>query len=107
LPFANCWTLPGGKVEAGETPGAAAHRELLEEIGLDLPLTAWRTYERSGSAFLIDQHIFIGRTELDVADMTLGEDQTLRFCEQNDLACLSIGFGFEELLAEFFHERPI
>jgi 8-oxo-dGTP diphosphatase len=28
------WTLPGGKVEPGETPAHAAMRELLEETGL-------------------------------------------------------------------------
>jgi 8-oxo-dGTP diphosphatase len=107
LPFANCWTLPGGKVESGETPEAAAHRELHEELGVDLPLIVWRTYERPGNAFLIDQHVFIGRTELDVADMTLGEGQALCFFDENALTDLSIGFGFEKLLSEFFHERPI
>ncbi|GGX52881.1 NUDIX domain-containing protein [Streptomyces fructofermentans] len=34
------WALPGGTVEsdAGETPRQGAHRETLEEIGLDLPV---------------------------------------------------------------------
>jgi 8-oxo-dGTP pyrophosphatase MutT (NUDIX family) len=30
------WALPGGRTEPGETPGAAARRELAEELGLHL-----------------------------------------------------------------------
>ena len=32
------WGIPGGAVEAEESPWAAAARELFEEVGLDLPL---------------------------------------------------------------------
>ncbi len=32
------WELPGGVVEAGESPAACAAREVREELGLDLPI---------------------------------------------------------------------
>src|SRR4051812_31334156 len=32
------WEVPGGAVEREESPTAACHREVLEEIGLDRPI---------------------------------------------------------------------
>lgn len=39
-PYAGCWEWPGGYMELGETPAAAAIREIREELGVLVRLTA-------------------------------------------------------------------
>ena len=62
-PEAGRWSVPGGRVEAGETMVAAVLRELREETGLEGicgPLVGW--VERMG----IDHHYVIADFRVDV-----------------------------------------
>lgn len=106
IAFANSWTLPGGVAESGETPERAAKRELAEETGIHLELSLWKVYKRKpqNRKFTIEQHIYIGKTRLEVSEMTLGEGQALKFFGQKELAVLSIAYDFDKLLEEFFDQ---
>ncbi|MCD4669668.1 MAG: NUDIX domain-containing protein [Actinomycetia bacterium] len=104
ISFSNSWTLPGGVVDPGEAPEQAAQRELVEETGLQLSLSHWKVYKRKPKKhqFSIEQHVYIGKTQQVINEMTLGEGQALQFFRQEELISLSIAYDFGKLLDEFF-----
>ncbi|MEV6630870.1 NUDIX domain-containing protein [Actinoplanes sp. NPDC051470] len=80
------WCLPGGAVEPGEEPAAAAGREVLKEAGLDVagslrPLFSGHITETleagTGTPYL--EHTFAATTPRDDSDVRLGEGRDMRF----------------------------
>ena len=55
--YPNCWDLPGGHVEAGETPEQAVRRECREELGIEV-LDA-RPFPLTGSDPNLEKHAFV------------------------------------------------
>jgi 8-oxo-dGTP pyrophosphatase MutT (NUDIX family) len=68
------WVTPGGEIEAGEEPRAAAVRELREELGLDMevrgPLyTETNQFELAGEMRDNLDHWFVARCAADAPKM--------------------------------------
>lgn len=103
-PGAGSWSVPGGRVEAGETLAAAVVRELAEETGLDgvcEALVGW--VERIGEAYhyvIFDFRV----TVLDPTGPVAGDDAAEAAWVPVDAVT---HLNLVEGLAEFLHEHGI
>jgi len=103
------WELPGGAVDSGEEPVAAARRELLEETGFEaFSLSEVAVLDKDAASSSAKVHVFFGRGRLlDRPDLRATADEPDRpsvgvvawdaaldlvlngsFCEQSSVAAL-------------------
>ena len=103
--YPNQWTLIGGNVRPGESPETTARRELEEETGVKSTLTFWKRYAREHTLFVVDQYIFVGTVSDSRTLLVLGRDT--QFFKPSEIEYLKIGYGFKELLSEYFLHRDL
>lgn len=71
--LAGQWEFPGGKVDPGETPVEALHRELREELGVTVALGAELAGPDDGAWIITERHVM----RLWLAQVTLGDPEPL------------------------------
>jgi len=83
--LAGRWEFPGGKVDPGETPTQALHRELREELGVTVELGDELVGPDHGTWIITDRHVM----RLWFARITAGEP--LPLVEHDELTWLDAG----------------
>lgn len=103
--FPGTWTLPGGAIEEGESPDAAALREFEEETGQLLDeINFFRAYpmaEVPGQVALV-QHVFFIDADLDADLLDCREGLGLRYFSPDELESVEVAGWTAPVLAEFF-----
>lgn len=83
------WEFPGGKVDAGEEPEAALHREIGEELGVRVELGAEIVGPDAGGWIITDRHVmrlWFARIVDDDEPVPLVEHDELRWLPGDRLA---------------------
>ena len=101
-PGRGCWSLPGGRVQAGETDHHAVIREVAEETGLDVKVArragAVQRCAPGGAVFDIHDYVCLATG----GTLRAGDDaDDARWCDAEVLARLPIVEGLVDALTEW------
>lgn len=99
LPYANMWDVPGGHVEAGETPSECIVREMKEEIGIDLEnFRLFREYEFEDRI----ESVFLSFCSYSTDDLTLTEGQALKWFSEKEAEETELAYGFNRVVSDYY-----
>ncbi len=109
LHYPGWWTIFGGYVEDDETPEAAIHRELMEELGIDLPAAHWRIYDCPVRSISGEVHtrnyVFTAALDRPVESLTLREGQGMRLFTPEEAAPLVLAFAQHLIVRDYVREK--
>ena len=96
------WTLPGGRVEKGESPERATIREVKEELGLDLHrFRSFRTIVENTPDETVERHIYWGSISKKAEDLKLGEGVALRYFDSKEISPIKVAFDLKSVIDDF------
>ncbi len=101
ISFPNCWDIPGGRLEEGETPLECIIREMQEELERDVTNTTLFTKTEFTDRI---EHTFWIRADFDAATAPLHEGQRIQWFSEEEIGALPTKMAFESdtIVGQFF-----
>jgi len=95
------WTLPGGKIEVGESPEQAIVREVKEELDLDLRNhELFKIVTEKARDQIIERIIYWCKISERIENLKLREGAALKYFSSNEIPSLKIAFDHKPIIEE-------
>ncbi len=103
LPYPNMWDVPGGHVEANESPEKCIIREMKEEMDLDID--EFKLFSKIEFKDRIE-YTFWTKADFDIDEIELMEGQKLKWFTRDDAKQTPLAYGFNDIVEKFYSKAP-